>query len=109
MSTDMISSNPKNFRYSKCIYNRHIKLWEKIKGLRENNRSVSKAEKVERHSLGTIRMMFLFHLTNLIRALVRIRPQQKLIFHFSLLLYFKSWPGIIQVVNKIRAFAKGEF
>ena len=33
MSMDIvfISSNQNNFRYSRCIYNRQIKLWEKIK------------------------------------------------------------------------------
>ena len=74
MSMDIvfISLKQNNFRYSRCIYNRQIELWEKIKRqlegrkylLRKNNRSVSEGRETGGGRLGTIRMMFLFHLNS---------------------------------------------
>ena len=74
------------------------------------NRSVSEAEKVEggrgSHWNNLNDVFISSPLTYLLRALLRIRPQRSLRFHFSLLLYFKSWPGITQVVDKIRVFVR---
>ena len=74
MSMDIvfISLKQNNFRYSRCIYNRQIELWEKIKRqlegrkylLRKNNRSVSEGRETGGGRLRTIRMMFSFHLTS---------------------------------------------
>ena len=73
MSMDIvfISSNQNNFRYSRCIYNRQIKLWEKIKrlNLKDENTCwekiiarLARGGNLEGGRLGTIRMMFSFHL-----------------------------------------------
>ena len=120
MSMDIvfISSKQNNFRYSRCIYNRQIKLREKIKrlNLKDENTCwekitarLARGGKLEGDRLGTIRMMFSFHLTSSIFfALFCAKESNRVCcFYFSLLLYFKWWPGIIRVVNKIRLFAMG--
>ena len=120
MSMDIvfISSNQNNFRYSRCIYNRQIKLWEEIKrrNLKDGNTRWEKTTarlamggKLEGDRLGTIRMMFSFHLTSSIFFALFCAEERNRgwCFHFSLLLYFKWWPGIIRVANKIRLFATG--
>ena len=120
MSMDIvfISSNQNNFRYSRCIYNRQIKLWEKIKrlNLKDENTCwekttarLARGGKLERGRLGTIRMMFSFHLTSSIFFALFCAEERGRgwCFHFSLLLYFKWWPGIIRVANKICLFPSG--
>ena len=119
MSMDIvfISSKQNNFRYSRSIYNRQIKLWEKIKrlNLKDENTCwekitarLARGGKLEGDGLGTIQMMFSFHLNspNIFFALFCAEERNRgWCFHFSLLLYFKWWPGIIRVVNKICLFA----
>ena len=120
MSMDIvfISLKQNNFRYSKCIYNRQIKLREKIKrlNLKDENTCWEKIiarlarwGNLEGGRLGTIRMMFSFHLTSstFFALFCAEKRNRGWCFHFSLLLYFKWWPGIIRVANKIRLFATG--
>ena len=89
-----ISSKQNDFRYSKCIYNRQIKLWEKIKRLNlkdentcweEITARLPRGGKLEEGHLGTIRIMFSFHLTSPIffaPCCTGRRTQQELMFLF---------------------------
>ena len=83
-----VSSNENNFRFSRCIYNRQIKLWKKIKRLnlkdentwweKINIRLARGGKEVE----GSPWSNSNDHLTYLLHALLRIRPQQRLMLSF---------------------------